>query len=489
MKRYLLGIDIGTTGAKALLCGEDGSIAASAYREYGMAMPHHSWREQNAEDWWTAVTELIRTVCRDREKASGITAVSFSAQGGTVVPTDGAFRPLGPARVWSDRRCTPEEVDRFRAAFPGDEIYRTTGWYISGGLPALQLAWMRDHEPEIFEKARWFLTVPDYISAKLTGRPVVDISDAGINQLTDIRRMQYDERILSWIGVEPSRLPEIRPSASEIGTILPEVAAALGLPEKVTVVTGAHDQYAVAAGAGLGESGCALIGSGTAWAVTVLTDRPHFESGASQSVSASPGKWGTVASIPSGGVCLEWFRRQLSDGTEPMAYDRINERVAEKPVGAGGLRFYPYLNGSGYPRMSKEARGALQGIDLSHDRFDIARAVMEGVSFQSDWILDSLRACYPIHTLKFSGGAAKSGIWVQILADITGMPVRVARMPELACLGACILAGVGTQVFADVGEGYRRLSVPERVVEPIPEHNRQYRAAAEGYRAHAATLF
>lgn len=174
-------------------------------------------------------------------------------------------------------------------------MYEKTGWNLSGGLLALGIRWMRDHEPENFQKTAWFLSVPDYISAKMTGIPAVDLSDAGINQLTDIRKGAYDEELLRFAGIREEKLPQIVHSGEVIGTLTEAAAAELGLTTEVVLVAGAHDQYAVALGAGAVKTGDILIGSGTCWVVTAIGDKPDFDSGLSQSVAAVPGKWGLAS--------------------------------------------------------------------------------------------------------------------------------------------------------------------------------------------------
>ena len=209
MERYLLGIDVGTTGTKTLLFSEQGVLLGHAYRPYGMQTPKVGWSEQNAEDWWRAVTEAVREVCRDPEVASHVVAISLSLQGGTLAAVDEAFRPVRPAMVWNDARCTAERDAFLRETGGAEKMYQKTGWHLGTGLLPLEIRWMKDHEPEPFEKIAWFLSVPDYISAKMTGVPAVDLSDVGINQLGDIRRGVYDGELLRFAGITEAKLPKI----------------------------------------------------------------------------------------------------------------------------------------------------------------------------------------------------------------------------------------------------------------------------------------
>lgn len=482
MSGLLLGVDVGTTGAKAMLFDEDGHIFGSAAEGYPLLAPGVGMSEQRPADWWNAVVHIVRKVCPTQDLAQRVRGLSLSTQGGTVVPVDGNFEPLADAIVWSDVRCASDRPDFDKALGP-DYVYQTCGWRLDSGLPAMQLRRMRLENPALFEKTAWFLSVPDYITAKLTGRPAVDLSNAGINELADIRGGRYDARILSFVGVEGSRLAELIPSCQPVGTLTRDAAETLGLPESVVVTSGAHDQYAVALGAGMCETGDAVIGTGTAWVVTALRDVPDFESGFAQSVSATPGKWGTMLSVSNGGVCLDWFRKQIGGGENaPLDYDRINALAALRDgPGARGVRFYPYFNGAGQPEPDSRCRAALTGLDLSHDRSDVIRAIMEGVGCQTVWALRTLEKRQPVEKLVVSGGATKSPVWTQIIAEIAGRTLTVPSVPDLACAGAAMMAGVGCGMFRSTAEAAARIAPAGRTVEPDPLRSAAYQEIFEDY--------
>jgi len=488
MKRYLLGIDVGTTGTKTLLFSEDGELMGHAYRAYGMHTPQVAYSEQSAEDWWNAVVATVREVCQAAGVGGQVAAISLSLQGGTMVPVDAQFRPLRPAIVWNDARCTAEREAFLREVGDARRMYEKTGWNLSTGLLALEIRWMRDHEPDLFEKTAWFLSVPDYIAAKMTGIPAVDLSDVGINQLGDIRRGCYDEELLRFAGISEAQLPKIVHSGDVIGHLTDAAAAELGLSTDAVLVAGAHDQYAVALGAGATKAGDILIGSGTCWVVTAIGDEPDFDSGLAQSVAAVPGKWGSLLSLSSGGVCLEWWRRNLTvapDGTQ-IPYETINEEVAKRKAAEDGLFFYPFSGRAAAGRNFKKA--SFIGLDLSHDRFDIARAIMEGVAFQTIWMMESFRTKPSKEGLKLAGGASKSALWCQMVADIANLPVRIPEVADLACVGAAILAGTGCGIYQSAGEGYKRLAVRERVLLPDAARAEQYGALFEAYKQKAGVL-
>ena len=489
-KNYLLGIDVGTTGAKALLFSDRGERIASAYRGYPLIAPGIGMCEQRATDWTDAVVEIVREVCANPEHAQNVRGISLSTQGGTIVPTDENFQPLANAIVWSDARCAGDkgEFDEFLGK---GYVYQTCGWHLNRGLPAMQLKRMRRKAPEIFEKARYFLSVPDFVSAFLTGRPAVDLSNAGINHLCAIRNGKYDSRILEFIGVREEQLAELIPSCHPIGTLTKEAAEKLGLNENVVVSSGAHDQYAVALGAGICASGDAVIGTGTAWVVTVLRDEPDFESGFAQSISATDGKWGTMLSISTGGVCLDWLRKQVLNAKDgaPLDYETLNALVAERDEpGARGLKFYPYFNGAGAPESDNACKATLLGLDLSHDRGHVARAVMEGVACQIVWALRAMEKRQPMKRLFLAGGATKSAVWTNMIAEIAGREIHVSEIADLACAGAAMMAGVGCGLFESTEAAAKAIAPGGRVVTPDPERAEQYRRVFDEYQRGARAL-
>lgn len=490
MERYLLGIDVGTTGTKTALFSETRGMIALDKISYGSFNSTQGYSEQDAADLWEAVTGTVRSVCRNRVRAGRVAAISLSVQGGTLIPVDSNFEPLRSAILWSDTRCE-EESKAFAKTFGADYMYKKTGWELENGLTALQILWLRKHEPKIFEKTAFFLSVADFIAAKLTGIPALDLSDAGINQLADIQTGTYDPGILNYIGIKEERLGRIVRSGQIIGNITSHAAKLLGLTEDTVLVAGAHDQYAVAAGAGCVRNGDILIGTGTAWAVTALSEQWDFESGFSQSATAIEGMKGSMVSLSTGGSCLEWLRRNVirGDGKEVMiSYETLNQMAAESGIGAGGLLFYPYFAGAGYPESIQASGAAFLGLDMSHDCFDMARAIMEGVVLQIAWILEKFKKKFDFPVLKLAGGAVKSPLWCQIIADVTNCPVMIPELADLACVGAALLAGTGYGVFTSIEDGYHRFHISEKEILPDIRSAEKYAQIMSKYKTGAAQL-
>ena len=483
MKQYLLGIDVGTTGAKTLLYSNDGELLGHAYRPYDTKIPQPLYSEQNPEDWWSAVCETIREVCSDPDAAQRVAAVSLSVQGGTLVPVDENLRPVRPAIVWNDTRGIAEKEAYLREAGDSASMYEKSGWQLGCGMNALMIRWMRDHEPELFEKTDMFLSVPDYISAKMTGIAALDVSNSGINQMADIRKGCYDPELLQFAGVTEDKLGKIVTSGDVIGHLTAEAAAATGLSTNCVLVAGAHDQYCVTLGAGANRAGDILIGSGTCWVVTAMGDAPAFETGLAQSVAAVSDLWGSLRSLPTGGVCLEWWRKNLAD---MVSYEELNRETADRKAAEDGLFFIPF---SGFGDNDVPfGKATFVGMDLYHDKYHLARAVMEGVVFQTLWMLEKFPVKPVQEGLLLTGGASKSPVWGQLVADISGLPVRIPEVADLGCVGAAILAGVGCGIYADAAEGYAKLGVKERVLQPNPGAAAKYQKAYEEFKRIATTL-
>ena len=483
MKQYLLGIDVGTTGAKTLLYSTDGGLLGHAYRPYETNIPLPLHREQNPEDWWNAVRETVREICADPEIAKNVAAISLSVQGGTLVPVDENLRPVRPAIVWNDARGIAEKEAYLREIGDAASMYEKSGWQLGCGLNALMIRWMRDHEPELFAKTRLFLSVPDYIAAKMTGIEALDVSNAGINQLADIRKASYDPELLRFAGISEEKLGRIVRSGTVIGHLTEEAAAQLSLSSDCVLVAGAHDQYCVTLGAGANRAGDILIGSGTCWVVTAMGDAPSFETGLAQSVAAVPGLWGALRSLPTGGVCLEWWRKNLGN---MASYEEINRETAGRKAAEDGLFFVPF-SGFGETDTAFD-KATFVGMDLHHDKFHLARAILEGVVFQTLWMLERFPVKPAKEGLLLTGGASKSPVWGQLVADIFGLPVRIPEVADLGCVGAAILAGVGCGIYADAAEGYAKLGVKERVLQPNRETAAKYQNAYAEYKRIAASL-
>lgn len=445
----LLGLDVGTTAAKALLFDLEGRVRASADQPYGLLTPQAGWVEQDPEALWAATVAVLRAIGAALAPGEQVVALAQSSQGGTTIPVGAHRRPVYNAISWMDGRAQAEQAELARAGL-ADTIYRRTGWPLMAGLPLLHICWLRRQQPDVFAAAHHFLFVNDFITGRLTGRWCMNPSDASITQLFDIETGDWDDWLLELAGIGRGQLSPVQPSGTVIGALTAEAAALTGLPAGLPVVNGAHDQYCAAVGMGVTRPGTTLLSCGTAWVLLAVPAdlEAGRRAGLALSCHAVPGRWGAIRSLGAVGTALEWLADNVwSDaGADREArYAAINAAAAAARPGADGLLFRPPAGGHAGPTA---VRGGWVGLTLSHSRGDLARAVMEGVACETRWAIEEMRAAgVGVDELTMVGGAARSPIWPQIVADLTATPVVVPGMTQAAGWGAAVIAGVGAGVF------------------------------------------
>ena len=469
----LLGFDVGTTATKALLMNIEGEVIASASYSYGLITPREDWVEQDPEELWRGVVAVCREVMKHVKPQDRVLALSISAQGGTTIPVDAHFQPVGNAISWMDHRAH-EQSQQIRENMGEDRLYQVTGWQLGDGLPLLHIYWMRQTDPETFASIRCFLFVNDFIIHKLTGELCMDPSDAGITQLYNIAEGRWDENMLGTAGIRQDQLSPVQNSGVVVGQITEEASRETGLSRSVLVVNGAHDQYCAALGTGVLKPGEVMLSCGTAWVILGTLEQLRLDPEKRLSISPHviPERWGALKSLGGVGACMEWFLRNLWTGAAKGAelYDELNRGVDRVPAGSSGLIFFPSSGGYG-----RGARGAFMGLTLSHSREAMARAVMEGIVFELRWTMENVReAGLESRELRMVGGAAASPVWPKIVADITHLPVMIPSTTEAASCGAAILAGLGSGVFDSPEAGYRSMMGRERLLEPDENDSRRY---------------
>jgi len=440
-----LGIDVGTTGTKALAVDESGRVLGRGYREYGLAFPRPGWVIQDAGDWWRACVHAVRGALKPAGDAGQVAAIGVSTQGATMLAVDGKNNPLCPAITWMDLRAQ-KESDELTAAIGEEALYRKAGWPAAPWLDAPKIAWLRRHEPDVYKAAAKFVSTLEFVNFRLTGRWAVDPTNAAIRQLTDIRTGRWDEGILVFLGLEESRLPELLPSGACLGTLTKEAAAAFGLGPDVRVYNGAHDQYCAAIGSGVHGGGELLLATGTTWVTFGVTDRLCYTA---SRLCPGPfpltGRYGVMASMVSAGSALKWWK-DITGGD----YRSIDREAASRRDSAAGLLFYPYVAGAG-ALHPPGAPAAIVGMTLRHDKYDFARALMEGVAFETRLLLEEFaRQGIKSDALVMTGGAAGSRLWSEIVGQVTGHEIMHTEEKEGACLGASLLAAVGEGAFPDL---------------------------------------
>jgi xylulokinase len=454
MTDALVGLDIGTTGVKAVaVSSADGAVIARAERAYDLSTPRPGWAEQDPDDWQRAAQDALRALAVEPA------GIGLSGQMHGLVVLDAADRVLRPAILWNDQR-TAAEVEEIERLVGREELIRLTGNRALTGFTAPKLLWMRRHEPELYARVASVLLPKDYVRLRLFGQRAVDVADASGTLLFDVGARRWSERMLSALEVPADWLPPVFES--------PEVPAA----------PGAGDQAAGALGVGVDRVGPVSVVLGTSGVVFAVLPRFAAEPAGRVHVfcHAVPGAWHAMGVMLSAGGSLGWLARVL--GSE-RAYDALTAEAEPWPATVEGLTFLPYLAGERTPHADPGARGAFVGLGLRHDRGALVRAVMEGVAYGLRDSLELLRELGVAPEVgRVSGGGARSRLWLRILASVLGLPLERTAAEEGAAYGAALLAGVSSGAFVDVHEAVSRCVRVTDVVEPDTEWTAAY---ADGY--------
>lgn len=468
-----LAIDLGTTGCRSILFDQSLRQLAVAYEEYGLITPKEKWTEQDAESWWT----LTKRTAKDAVAKAGISGkeirgIAISSQGITIVPVDRNINPLCNALSWLDVRAEAQTEQIIRD-FGKEAMFLHTGKPVDPCYTLPKMLWLQQEQSEIYEKAWKFLMPMDFLIAKLTGKCVTDHSMASGTLFYDIKNLCWSEKVLQHYGIPVEKLPELRWSEEAVGTVLPDVAAELGLDESCVVAVGAQDQKCAAFGVGLDE-GTMTISLGTAAAIEKRWNEAKTEvnNGVGWCGYVVPGTWVTEGVINTAGTCLRWARDMLFPGE---SYDTINEEAMTARDRGSSVLFYPYLNGPSCPDFYSESQGCFYGVNLATKRGDFALAVMEGIAFQIRVLLEAMEAYGNVHTLSLFGGGANSDLWCQIISDATGMRIQVPETPEAAGAGAARLAAMAAGDPLPSLK-FRRVYEPSALIQHYEEKYRKFRA-------------
>ena len=496
----LLGIDLGTTGIKAaLFAPDDGRVLASAFVEYPLFHPQPGWAEQHPSDWWQATITAIRACLLQGEqsgvRAEDVRGVGLSGQMHGVVLLDEASQVLRPCIIWADQR-SDEQCQWMTERVGLAKLIEYVSNPALPGFSAPKALWVRDHEPDIFARARLLLLPKDYIRYRLTGVAAMEISDAAGTCLLDVKKGAWSREVLEAIDFDPALLPPVVPADAVAGTITPEVAALTGLLAGTPVAGGGADNACGAVGNGVVQPGLALVSIGTSGVVLAHSSSPQVDT--SSPVPrvhtfnhAVPGAWYLMGVTQGAGLSLRWLRdniglpeRALETWTGLDAYELLTREAANVPAGSSGLFFLPYLQGERTPHLDAYARGGWIGLSAIHDRRHLVRAVLEGVAF-------SLKDCFAIISeqglsidqVRATGGGAKSPVWRQIIADILGVELVTTSAQEGPAFGAALLAGVASGVYSSIQQACELTVRTVERTEPDPARVALYARAYETYRA------
>jgi xylulokinase len=448
---FWLGIDIGTGGSRALLIDEDGSVRADFTAPHeDMTMHRPLWAEQRPENWWDAAKNAIRGVLRkDGVKGEQIRSIGLSGQmHGLVILDDGGV-VIRPSLIWCDQR-SQRQVDSINETLGPQNVLAFTANPVLTGFTLPKLLWVRDNEPQHFERVRKVLLPKDYVRYRLTGEFASEVSDASGTALFDVVNRRWSAEMCGGLKIPMDWLPRVYESPEVTGTISAAAAAATGLKAGTPVVGGGGDQAASAVGNGIVRSGIVSCTIGTSGVVFAHTDSPAYDPGGRVHTfcHAVPGKWHVMGVTQGAGLSLQWFRNQLVPGVD---YDTLTDEAAQSPCGAQGLFWLPYLMGERTPHLDATCRAAWVGLTAKHSRADLIRAVLEGVAFSQKDCLEIIEQIgVPVSKVRLSGGGAKSAFWRQMFADVFNQPVATLETQEGSAYGAALLALAGAH--GGVGE-------------------------------------
>jgi gluconokinase len=488
-----IGLDLGTAGCRAALYDAEGRVVARADRGYRLSVPHPGWAEQDADEVVATAVDVLRDLVARfppgiRPRALGLSSVLHS-----VLPLDRERRALAPAITWADTRSAPQ-AERLRAQCDPTALYHATGCPLHPLYWPAKLQWLREHRPDVYRRARWFVSLKEHLLQRLCGRVAVDLSVASGTGLLDLRAKRWHPAALDLAGIREEHLSALVEPTTIVGEILPAIAEATGLPRGLPVVVGAADGPLASLGSGALGPGRMAATIGTSGAVRVVLREPRTDQQArTWCYYLAEGWWVAGAAINNGGIVYRWVRDHLFDWPDaPHGEDRryaVMDELAEGvPPGSDGLLFLPFLAGERAPRWNADARGALLGLTLHHTRGHLVRATLEGVAFRMRSIADALEeAAGPPTEVRASGSFSRSRVWVQILADVLGRELLIPAVSDATAFGAAFLA---RRAMGDV-DGLEEVRASCPIVEafaPNPATRERYESLYRWYREAYAAL-
>jgi sugar (pentulose or hexulose) kinase len=492
-----LTFDVGTTSVKVVLYGIDGRPAHKVIRNYTLATPALNFYEADPELYWDAVRDGTREILQaTRVKTSEIRSISGCSQGETVIFLDRDDRPVRPAIVWLDLRARDEAAELSRA-IPDEELYRTTGLTaMDPTWSATKILWVKKHEPDLFNRTEKILLVEDYITYRLTGRFCSTPNLLSSTVFMNAHTRQYWGKPIAYLGVE-KKLPEVVEPGSLVGTLRPDVARELGLDQRTLVVKGSMDQAASAIGAGNYLPGIVTETTGSVMAIGVTSPRVDVNAKVRLPFQPHvfPGSYLFLPYVQTAGSAYKWWRDKFcqeevrSAKDLEAAYDGMNALAADVPQGCEGLVFLPFLAGAGQPENDPDARAVFYGLTLKHGKGHCTRAIQESIAFMLKKILADIdRSGVPMKELRAMGGGARSDLWLQIKADVTGLPIVRMEEEETSTLGAAILAAVRCGDYPDIAAAVRSMVRLGKRFETNPGSVEAYDRAYTLYNELYATL-
>ena len=472
-----VGIDLGTSAVKLLLMDGAGKIQKIVSREYPLYFPNPGWSEQNPEDWYTQSLEGLKELIADCDK-SQIAGISFGGQMHGLVILDKEDQVIRPAILWNDGR-TAKETDYLNQEIGKDKLSKYTANIAFAGFTAPKVLWVKNQEPENFARIVKLMLPKDYLAYRLSGTFCTDVSDASGMLLFDVKNKCWSKEMLEICGIKETQLPKIFESYEVVGTLKPELAAELGLSDKVKIAAGAGDNAAAAVGTGTVGDGSCNISLGTSGTIFISSEKFGVDANnALHSFAHADGHFHLMGCMLSAASCNKWWMDEIL-----KTKDYAGEQKEIKELGNNNVFFLPYLMGERSPHNNPNARGTFMGMTMDTTREDMTQAVLEGVAFA---LRDSFEVAKSlgihIDRTKICGGGAKSPLWRQMIADIFNIKVDIPESEEGPAMGGAMLAAVACGEYASVEEAAKKIVKIVDTVEPIPENAARYEKQYQKFR-------
>ena len=483
--RYVIGVDIGTSGTKTVLFDEKGNAVSSFLVEYPLYQPKIGWAEQDPEDWWNATYTSINNVIKQSGvNPADIKGIGLSGQMHGLVMLDKDGNVLRKSIIWCDQRTTAE-ADELTEKVGKERLVEITGNPALTGFTAAKILWVQKNEPELYAKTAKILLPKDYIRYKLTGEYATEVSDASGMQLMDIKNRCWSDEVLEKLNIEKNLLGKMYESCEVTGKVHQEAAKLTGLNEGTIVVGGAGDQAAGAVGNGIVKTGIVSSTIGTSGVVFAHMDNIQIdkEGRVHTLCHAVPGKWHVMGVTQGAGLSLKWYRDNFChaemDAADGMGVDPyyLMDKQAEKIApGCEGLIYLPYLMGERSPHNDPNAKGVFFGLSAKHTKYDMLRAVMEGVSYSLNDCMSVIKEMgIDASEVRASGGGGKSKLWRQMQADMFGCDINTINVSEGPALGVALLAAVGAGIYSSVPEACEAAISVKDTMKPIQENVETYK--------------
>ena len=467
---YYIGLDLGTSALKLLLMSGQGEICKIISKEYPISFPKPGWSEQNPVDWWNAAVDGIRELVRDVVDKNQIKGISFGGQMHGLVVLDKDDHVIRPAILWNDGR-TAEECKYLNEVVGTEKLSQYTANIAFAGFTAPKILWMQKHEPENFRKIHKIMLPKDYLAYRLSGVFCTDVSDASGMLLFDVEHKCWSEEMLNICGIKREQVADIYESYEAVGTITPEAAGELGLPQNVKIIAGAGDNAAAAIGTGTVGDGRCNVSLGTSG--TIFISSKNFgvdENNALHSFAHADGHFHLMGCMLSAASCNKWW---MEDIIETKEYGKEQESVQN--LGENHVFFLPYLMGERSPHNDPDARGAFIGMSMDTKRSDMTLAVLEGVAFAMRDSLEVAKSLgIDIKRTTICGGGAKSLLWRKIMSNVLNLEVDIIESEEGPGYGGAILAAVGCGEYDSVEEAAKKVVKVVDTVKPDSELVKKY---------------